>query len=943
MTTISGTTITHGITLSASGAYTSPLTITATGAVEAGSGNAIYGPATNPWTVVNQGRISAADGSGIYLKQGGAVGNSGTILSTNLNFFTVEFVGATGYVANTQSGYIGSGGIGFGAGGTVVNNGRIESTLGPGIAIVGGAGAVANSGTIAGNGGNGVSLAVGGIVLNAAGLIEGGNSGVFIQGSIGTVTNSGTITGTAASGINLVAGGTVIDAGTVSGAGTAILFGGNGPNRLVLDPGYHFDGVVVGGTSSGVTNTLELGSASSAGTLSGALSTEFVNLTRVVVDAGAQWTLSGDDSLGTGVALVDFGTLINASTISGSGELIVDQGSLFNFGSIEVTVTLASGGYLNNETSGTIAPGGIAVFGTLAGGTVVNSGAIAGTSGGGVVLSAGGTVVNIAGLIEGSAGVDIYGTAGVVINSGAIVATGSFDNGVILGAGGFVGNAGLIEGFGGVEIYGTVGTVANSGTIAGTAGFGINLVAGGTVIDSGTIRGGGGTAITFGGTGRNLLVLEHGYEISGVVVGSGSATNTVELAGSVGAAVTVGNGVTLTNFQDVLFGPGGDETLKVANISGTLPVTISGFTLTSDIIDLTAIGTDGTIASHSATEVTISGSSGSETLLLDTSDASIFKVASDNATGTDVTVACFCRGTLILTERGEVPVESLTIGDQAVTISGAVRPIRWIGRRSYAGRFACGQTHILPVCVKAGALADGVPRRDLWLSPNHALHLEGVLIEARDLVNGVSIVQAERVAEIQYFHLELDSHDVIVAEGAPAESFIDDDSRGLFHNAHEYRALYPDRAAGPARYCAPRRDQGHEVERARAAIARRAGIAATAEAPVLGSLRGQIEEAGRRLICGWVQDTANPESAVCLDILAGGELIGQLAANRYRADLAAAGVGNGRHGFAFVPPAGRAFTPRSIQIKRSLDGARLTCSKALKQNAARRPGSASAR
>ena len=62
-----------------------------------------------------------------------------------------------------------------------------------------------------------------------------------------------------------------------------------------------------------------------------------------------------------------------------------------------------------------------------------------------------------------------------------------------------------------------------------------------------------------------------------------------------------------------------------------------------------------------------------------------------------------------------------------------------------------------------------------------------MLIEAKDLVNGVSIVQAERVESVEYFHIELDSHDVIIAEGAPSESFIDDDSRGMFHNAHEYR------------------------------------------------------------------------------------------------------------------------------------------------------------
>jgi hypothetical protein len=102
-----------------------------------------------------------------------------------------------------------------------------------------------------------------------------------------------------------------------------------------------------------------------------------------------------------------------------------------------------------------------------------------------------------------------------------------------------------------------------------------------------------------------------------------------------------------------------------------------------------------------------------------------------------------------------------------------------------------------------------LPRRDLWTSPHHALYLEGVLIEAKDLVNGVSIVQAKRVEKIEYFHIELDSHDVIVAEGALSESFINDDSRGLFHNAHEYGALYPDAPYVPARYCAPRLDEGY--------------------------------------------------------------------------------------------------------------------------------------
>src|SRR6202012_5906089 len=118
--------------------------------------------------------------------------------------------------------------------------------------------------------------------------------------------------------------------------------------------------------------------------------------------------------------------------------------------------------------------------------------------------------------------------------------------------------------------------------------------------------------------------------------------------------------------------------------------------------------------------------------------------------------------------------------------SGAMRPIKWIGRRGYAGRFVLGREDVLPVCIKAGSLGENVPRRDLWISPHHAMFLEGVLIEARDLVNGVTIVQPMGAGDVEYVHVELDSHDVILAEGAPSETFVDDDSRTMFNNASEY-------------------------------------------------------------------------------------------------------------------------------------------------------------
>ena len=213
------------------------------------------------------------------------------------------------------------------------------------------------------------------------------------------------------------------------------------------------------------------------------------------------------------------------------------------------------------------------------------------------------------------------------------------------------------------------------------------------------------------------------------------------------------------------------------------------------MIDLTSIANVGgshANMNYSTNVLTITEGSNTYTLQFNPSQNFVgdyFHLTTDG-TGTDITentTPCYCRGTLIRTEGGEVPVEALTIGDKVITKSGKARPIKWIGRRSYDGRFIMGRKDVLPICIKAGALDDRVPQRDLWLSPHHALYLDGVLIEAKDLVNGVSIVQADRVEKVEYFHIELETHDVIIAEGALAESFIDDDSRGMFNNAHEYR------------------------------------------------------------------------------------------------------------------------------------------------------------
>src|SRR5262249_52265836 len=109
------------------------------------------------------------------------------------------------------------------------------------------------------------------------------------------------------------------------------------------------------------------------------------------------------------------------------------------------------------------------------------------------------------------------------------------------------------------------------------------------------------------------------------------------------------------------------------------------------------------------------------------------------------------------------------------------------------------------------------------VSPEHAIYIDGSLVPAALLANGVSIVNLEGLEEIHYFHVELDAHDVIVAEGALAETYIDDDNRGMFHNVAEFGRLYPDaKVERPVRYGAPRLEDGFALGARRGALSWRA-------------------------------------------------------------------------------------------------------------------------
>jgi hypothetical protein len=145
-------------------------------------------------------------------------------------------------------------------------------------------------------------------------------------------------------------------------------------------------------------------------------------------------------------------------------------------------------------------------------------------------------------------------------------------------------------------------------------------------------------------------------------------------------------------------------------------------------------------------------------------------------------IACFAAGTRIRCEHGDIAVERLNVGDLLPALwSGQTRKIQWIGHRHIECLRHPRPHDVWPVLVRASAFAPDMPYRDLLLSPDHAVFTNGVLIPIRHLINGTTIAQRE-VGEITYWHVELESHDVVLAEGLPCETYLDTGNRAAFTN-----------------------------------------------------------------------------------------------------------------------------------------------------------------
>jgi autotransporter passenger strand-loop-strand repeat protein len=523
-----------------------------------------------------------------------------------------------------------------------------------------------------------------------------------------------------------------------------------------------------------------------------------------LVDGGIEFVLSGGAASGTrvtggGMQFVFSGGSAWATTVAGGSEFVfsggtavgatVDRGGAVSVGSGGVAGdTTVDGGYE------TVSSGGVASVTTVEGGgsAWVAGTAISTTVNGGsyMLVSSGGT-----------ASFTTVSRDGVAYVQGAAVST-------TVNSGGEMSLQGTAQytavGSGGREdVYGTEAYA----TLSGGAEYVFSGSAIGTTVDSGGVEAAYGVQLVLGFEGGS---------IEGATVNSG------------GSAVVAGgqaDGITVNSGGVEIVSAGGLATDTVLNAGGAI-----------DLADLLyASGGSARVDADGVLTVSVGGQSYAQLLSGDYADAR-FLLAPDPGGGTLVTLAasgvvvaaevsaapCYRAGTRILTARGEVVVEALRVGDLVPTVLGeALVPIVWVGRREVDCARHPHPAKVWPVRVAAGAFGPGRPHSALFLSPDHAVYVEDVLIPIRCLINGSTIAQV-RVERVTYCHLELAEHDVVLAEGLPAESFLDMRDGSAYANRPGPVRLYPDFSARmwEAFGCARLVVTGPEVLAARALVAR---------------------------------------------------------------------------------------------------------------------------
>ncbi len=576
------------------------------------------------------------------------------------------------------------------------------------------------------------------------------------------------------------------------------------------------DGLLVTGTQAELNNT----TISGFNFLPAASSGQFGLMTPVTIDitdlakAGVTTSFSGGTLtvLNNGVAVDTFllpgapgagGFTVTADT-AGSGSLLgfVPSGS-----SAPVTATLSAG-----QTSFAASPGDDTL--NVPAGALTNTQTLDGmggvntlslTSAGTYDLTLPASLANFQ-LLRVAAGATVIMRAGgpvdVAATNATIIAAAAQDTIAVIGNGNtvVVGNAGATILDGGLNTTYSASAATAGATFTGPRdGSGSLLVTGngGVVMGTGVS---GVSSVNLTPTGAVFYAnATPGLRIS--VSGTVAGPRDIVIAGAGGDVVTdtsVGGNILAAGAGNDAFifgsinqnGPPAGDTLYNFDVSGT------------DMIGIPFLLPNSPSFNNGTLTVGAAGDPRQLNLVLRGTYTGQFSAGfATSFTGTVVTfvgtvqaatVPCFAEGTRIATRRGMVLVEALCEGDEILTaIDDGAAPMRWLGRR----RVDCGAhprpEAVWPVRIAADAFGPGLPERALFLSPDHAIYVDDVLIPVKYLINGRSIVQVA-VKSVTYYHVALAEHDVLFAEGLPAESYLDTDGPHQFDNGGVVLTLHPD-------------------------------------------------------------------------------------------------------------------------------------------------------
>jgi Hint domain len=411
------------------------------------------------------------------------------------------------------------------------------------------------------------------------------------------------------------------------------------------------------------------------------------------------------------------------------------------------------------------------------------------------------------------------GTSTIGINFGDNAGTVSIASGTLAFNG--LGNDffGLVTGAGVLSMGGGGSDIVNTSTAFSTAGWTVTGAGTDVTLDAPMTYAGAfalGTGATLTLTGANNLTLAHAT-FGGTVTSNGTAAIGISAGGTleIDDLTRSVSGAQVQNFNAPISGYANGDLLRLlgfggfATINGVTPAFNSGANTTS-----LALKDNGSLVA---------------TLTLTGNHTNVSVIADPLVSGA-VDVVCYASGTRVLTPDGERPVDDLAPGDQVMTLVDGrteARAVRWVGSRRIDLMAHPRPDSVAPIRILAGAFTDQVPVRDLLVSPDHGVLVDGMLICARQLVNGMTVVQDLGFRSIEYVHVELDAHGILLAEGLPAESYLDTGNRGFFSNAAGPLVLHPDLSAPPPRdagSCVPFVDDAARVAPVWHRLAERAAV-----------------------------------------------------------------------------------------------------------------------